>query len=155
MNEPRFAAAGDLPDVNVWLALAVKEHVHHDAAVSYWQRTAGAAGPLRYFCRVSSLGLVRLLMNPRVMSSKQLGMKEAWSLYRRFAELPGVRMLDEPSSAVDRELGAMASSSIPSRHFTDAYFAALAARARLRIVSFDRDFERFQNVNLLRLSVGA
>ena len=152
MNEPRYLAAGDLPDVNVWLALAVKEHVHHDAAVAYW-RTAEATGPLRYFCRVSSLGLVRLLMNPRVMSSKPLGMNAAWSLYRRFAELPGVRMLDEPSSAVDRELGTLASGSIPSHHFTDAYFAALAVCARLRIVSFDRDFERFRNVSLLRLGV--
>lgn len=31
MNEPRYAAAGGLPDVNVWLALAVKERVHHEA----------------------------------------------------------------------------------------------------------------------------
>ena len=30
------SAKGDLPDINVWLALAVQEHPHHAAARDYW-----------------------------------------------------------------------------------------------------------------------
>jgi toxin-antitoxin system PIN domain toxin len=155
MSEQVIATAGDLPDVNVWLALAVKEHVHHEAAVAYWRQAAEVASHWRYFCRVSSLSLVRLLAHPRVMANKELSLSAAWSVYRRFAELPGVRMLDEPAPAVDRQLGIFASRTLPSRHFTDAYFAALAACARLRVVTFDRDFERFAGVIVLRLSADA
>ena len=41
---------------------------------------------------------------------------------------------------------------LPPRLFTDAYFAALARRAGLRRVTFDRDFERFDRLALLRLA---
>jgi predicted nucleic acid-binding protein len=41
---------------------------------------------------------------------------------------------------------------LSSRLLTDAYFAALARRAGLRLVTFDGDFERFGQLPVLRLS---
>jgi len=55
---------GDLPDTNVWLALAAEEHPQHAAARAYWAGAhAGDGGdtPFLWFCRLTMLGMVRLL----------------------------------------------------------------------------------------------
>ena len=141
--------AGDLLDVNVWLALAIEEHLHHPAAAAYWAAHAGTA---RLFCRTSAMSLVRLLTHPRLMANKPLTLSKAWTLYSRFAALPGVALVSEPEG-LDADLGALVTPQLPPRLFTDAYFAALARRAGLRLVTFDRDFERFDRLVLLRLVV--
>ena len=142
---------GDLLDVNVWLALAIEEHPHHRAAAMYWTKQAGAA---RFFCRLSAMSMVRLLMHPQLMAGRPLNLPKAWAAYRSFASLPGVAMLGEPEG-VDAEVEALISPGLPSRLFTDAYFAALAGRARVRLVTFDKDFERFDHLDLLRLSASS
>ena len=83
-----LGAVGDLPDINVWLALSIKEHPHHDSAKAYWSDLSFAR---IWFCRVT-------------------------------------------------------------KHLTDAYLAAFAVCAGLRLVTFDKDFERFEGLRLLRLS---
>ncbi len=142
------SAAGDLLDVNVWLALAIEEHPHHSAAVGYWTSRAGEA---RFFCRLSAMSLVRLLTHPKLMADKALTLSRAWGLYHRFATLPGVAMLPDPEG-LDRDLEGLVIAKLPPRLFTDAYFAALARKAHVRLVTFDRDFERFDSVTLLRLT---
>jgi toxin-antitoxin system PIN domain toxin len=153
-RNPRVAAtttatAGDLLDVNVWLALAIEEHPHHRVATSYWAESAEA---VRFFCRLSAMSLVRLLMHPKLMADRPLPLPKAWGLYRSFAALPGVAMLQEPEQ-LDTDLGAFVARKLPARLFTDAYFAALAGLAQVRLVTFDRDFERFDRVSVLRLPV--
>ncbi len=142
---------GDLLDVNVWLALAIEEHPHHDIAVSYWNRQSAAA---RFFCRVSAMSLVRLLTHPKLMAEKPFTLAKAWAFYRSFAALPGVAMLSEPEG-IDADLEAMIMPKLPSRLFTDAYFAAMARRGHVRLVTFDKDFERFDRLAMLRLSTTA
>ena len=143
--------AGDLLDVNVWLALAIEEHPHHVAAASYWDRHAEAT---RLFCRLSAMSLVRLLTHPKVMADRPLTLGKAWALYRAFSALPGVAMLGEPDG-LDAELDALVTAKLPARLFTDAYFATLARSAQARLVTFDKDFERFDRLAMLRLSASA
>jgi len=151
---PRASVAGgdrgDLPDVNVWLALAVQEHPHHTAARRYW--ADGAAAKL-HFCRVTMLELVRLLTQRRLMGPAALDATAALAHYERFAALPEVGLAAEPadtSAALRRYVGA----GLPARLITDAYLAAFAAAGGFRLVTFDRDFERFEGLHLLRLSPG-
>ena len=95
-------ASGDLPDVNVWLALSFAAHPFHARATAYWQSACDANTPL-WFCRTTMSALVRLLSQPKVMGADVL--------------------------------------SLP---------AATAEAADLRMVTFDKDFERFK---LSRLEV--
>lgn len=149
---PRAVAAnghlGDLPDVNVWLALAVQEHPHHATARQYWAKEAAARV---HFCRVTMLGLVRLLTQPRLMGRAALDASVALAHYERFAALPEVGLAAEPADtgAVMRRF---AGGGLPARLITDAYLAAFAAAGGLRLVTFDRDFGRFDGLHLLRLS---
>jgi len=48
----------DLPDLNVWLALACPDHSHHHQALHYWEQQAAEQV---LFCTVTALGLVRLV----------------------------------------------------------------------------------------------
>ena len=141
---------GDLLDVNVWLALAIEEHPHHRTAAAYWDRHADTS---RFFCRLSAMSLVRLLTHPKLMGDMPLPLAKSWALYRSFAALPGVAMLTEPDG-LDAELDALVTPRLAARLFTDAYFAALARKSRLRLVTFDKDFERFEQLPMLRLAAG-
>lgn len=97
----------DLPDLNVWLALAATDHPHHRQALHYWEQQAS---PEVLFCTVTALGLIRLVSQPKLMGA-----------------------------------------AVPARLHTDAYLAALAIANGWRLVSFDRDFERFQGLHWLPL----
>ena len=56
-----------LPDVNVWVALAVDGHPHHAIAKRWFERLGQES---LLFCRVTEMGLLRLLTNEHVMSLK-------------------------------------------------------------------------------------
>jgi predicted nucleic acid-binding protein len=93
-SPPGGSLFGDLPDVNVWLAMAVKQHPHHEAAASYWMELAGRRV---WFCRVTMLGLVRLLSQPKVMGEQALTLTRALATYQRFAALPEIGLHAEPA----------------------------------------------------------
>jgi len=147
--------SGDLPDINVWLALAVQEHPHHQAALRYWATAQaegtpeGAAaaragsGSRLWFCRVTMLGLVRLLCQPKAVGPGALDTPAAWALYTRYRALPHIGLLREPEGCDDALRRLVGAGSLPPRLWTDAYLAALSLSAGLRLVTFDRDFERF------------
>jgi len=138
---------GDLPDVNVWLAMAVPQHPHHEAAADYWKELAGKR---IWFCRITMLGLVRLLAQPKVMGNQALTLPEALAAYHRFASLPEIGFHAEPANCA-AELERRLSADLPSRLLTDTYLAAFAESAGLRMVTFDKDFERFRGLDCLRL----
>ncbi len=153
MPEPRKRIAqdahvgDDLPDVNVWLALAVMQHPHHDAAAAYWKNLTGRS---IWFCRITMLGLVRLLSQPKVMGEQALSLTQAMAAYHQFAALPEVGLQAEPADCGD-QLQRFLSTDTPARLLTDAYLAAFAVSARMRMVTFDKDFDRFLGLDCLRL----
>ncbi len=60
-------------------------------------------------------------------------------------------MLPDPEG-VDELLAQWVRDGIVTpRLWTDAYLAAFAVAGNLRLVTFDKDFERFPGLNLLRL----
>lgn len=140
--------AGDLPDLNVWLALAVTEHPHHPAAQDYWQQQAAARV---WFCRITMLGLVRLLVQPKLMGEAALSLSDAFAAYRRFAALPEVGLYAEPAEC-EPVLAGLLGPDMPPRLWIDTYLAAFALSGGLRLVTFDKDFARFAGTSRLHLS---
>jgi toxin-antitoxin system PIN domain toxin len=154
---PRWGAAlaGDLPDLNVWLALVVAEHPHHATARRYWeqQQTAPALGTRLWFCRSTMLGLVRLLSQPRLMGEGALDLPSAWAVYQAPRQAEGVGFVpdEEAADPLLRRWLATGDSPLPARPWTDAWLAATAEAAGLRLVSFDADFARFPLTRRLHL----
>ncbi len=175
MNEVRDGLAGlpaawsrvrgDLPDVNVWLALAQPKHEHHALARSYWQTTLSQFAvetsqltqdqiePKMHFCRTTMLGMVRLLCNTSAAYGQNVSLNESFAMYERYVLLPQVGFIAETASTVDAMMSSMYNSwpQLPNRMSTDVYLAALAKVYRLRLVTFDRDFKRFELPELLLL----
>jgi uncharacterized protein len=144
---------GDLPDLNVWLALAVQEHPHHLIAREYWETVQNAPPPERnlWFCRVTMLGVVRLLCQPKVVGKGALNPSNAFALYQRFRSVPGVGLLPDPANCENTLLTMLGDQVLPARQWTDAYLAALAQSSGARLVSFDNDFLRFRLARCLIL----
>ena len=142
---------GDLPDVNVWLALSAPSHPHHEAAQSYWQQKEL---PRVWFNRVTMLALLRLLCQPKVMGPATVTLPRAAAVYERFMEMPEVGFLAEPAhceSLFTHLLAGIDGAAPLPRLITDMYLAAFAMAGGLRMVTFDRDFLRFDGLVVLRL----
>jgi uncharacterized protein len=138
----------DLLDINVWLTLVDKRHVQHEAASRYWEEQAAET---LAFCRVTSLGFLRLSTHARVLANP-LSPQEAWIIYRQFLAIPILRFLAEPAGLDDYFRALTCTSVFPHRLWTDAYLAAFCLAANCRLVSFDGDFQRFSGLSFLHLA---
>ena len=137
----------DLPDVNVWLSLVDENHAHHEKAVCYWQEQSA---PEIAFCRVTALAFLRLASHPKILS-RPLTYEESWDIYQRFRIEEQVGFIVD-SPEVDKVFMELSREPDFQHHlWTDCYLAALARFRNCRIVSFDKDFNRFPKLTLLHL----
>jgi uncharacterized protein len=134
-----------LPDVNVWIALTVAEHVHHGPAKQWFESPEQEQIA---FCRVTQMGFLRLLTNPRVMAGEALTPERAWNALdalcrdnRIFfsAEPPGIETIFRESTR--RRQGGV-------NFWTDAYLSAFASAAGFTLVTFDAGYARHKGVRL-------
>jgi uncharacterized protein len=124
-----------LPDVNVWLALASRRHVH-SVLCSRWLDTIQAEGA--FYCRVTQMGLLRLLTNHQVMGGDVLASRDAWRVYRAILSDERIGFAPEPF-ALEEQWRKLTSQDRPMpKLWTDAYLAAFARSAAMQFVTLDR-----------------
>ena len=131
---PFSADSGRLPDVNVWIAIAADRHEHHDLARQWFD---SAVAPV-CFCRVTQMGFLRLLTNPKVMGEDSLSPAGAIAVYRQLASDERVRFAPEPPNIESAWISLMSAREASGSTWTDAYLAAFALEAGFRLISFDR-----------------
>ncbi len=143
-----------LADVNVWLATLVAEHPHHEAAHRWWRTEVLPDADHVAFCRLTQLGLLRLLSSERVMGAQRMDHALAWTTCRNVAAQKNVDVLDEPAG-LDTHLANLCTRRGSSPSFwSDAYLAAFALAGRHRVATFDRGFRRFEDLHLILLTDG-
>jgi hypothetical protein len=124
-------------DINVWLALVWERHSQADEARNWFNESQDDQF---FFCRFTQLGLLRLLTTKAVMGAEVRSMAGAWEIYDECFADPRVAFLPEPTG-VDSALRALAKGRQPSpKVWGDAYLAAFAFKAGLKLVTFDRAF---------------
>ena len=130
-----------LADVNVWLAIAHQPHVHHAVTRDWFH----ALGPDQLFsCRLTQIGLLRLLTTSPVMGDQVKTQAEAWKTVDAFCRNARVQYLHEPSG-VTEVFRRLTGEPLPRRGaWSDAYIAAVAIQAGLTVSTFDRDFLRLE-----------
>ncbi|MFM8604373.1 MAG: TA system VapC family ribonuclease toxin [Cyanobium sp.] len=138
----------DLPDLNVWLALIWPGHIHHQHARRYWEQQAAEQV---LFCTVTALGLVRLVCQPKLMGTAVHTTAEASALLAALCQQTGVALAHPEHDGWEVFHQLLRNGELPARLCTDAYLAALAMANGWRLVSFDRDFERFAALERLAL----
>jgi hypothetical protein len=135
---PGFTTSFLFPDINVWVALTHGRHVHHLVAHD-WFETLGADIRL-CFCRVTQLGLLRLLTAEAVMGDEVLHQADAWRVYDRWFADDRVTFLEEPP-ALERRFRALTRGKQASpKAWADSYLSAFAETGQLTLVTFDRAF---------------
>jgi uncharacterized protein len=122
------------PDVNVWLALASHEHVHSAVARRWWNSHEGGMA----FCRISQLGLLRLLTTAAVMGNKPLSLDRSWQIYDELlADDRVVFVYDRPEIEVAFRARAVGRAASP-KVWGDAWMLAMANAAGGVLVTFDK-----------------
>jgi len=113
-----------LLDSNVLIALAVNEHVHHDAAIAWLASTDGLVAT----CPITQGALIRLLVRRGVRPDQalcQLGIIAAQPRHEFWPD--EVPFTDVALTGV-----------LGHRQVTDAYLAALARSRTGRLATFDQ-----------------
>ncbi len=138
-----------LVDVNVWLALLVKAHPHHRAALAWFsQRQPDTA----VCCRVVQLGLLRLLTNPSVMRDGVQTREQAWGVWDRLSVDERVVFSPDPPYLEIALRRFTNSKQTGHRQWTDAYLAAFAESGELEMVTFDKGFDVFSDLAITILN---
>lgn len=124
------------PDINVWVALTYEGHVHHRIAATWF---ATLKPDLRLvFCRLTQLGLLRLLTAEAVMGDEVMTQPQAWAAYDRWHQDPRVELVDEPLE-LEGSFRALTRLRQPAtKDWADSYLAAFARVGQLSLVTFDR-----------------
>lgn len=103
------------------------------------------------FCTVTALGLVRLVYQPKLMGAAVKTAVDASALLHAVCQQPGVSMASAEHAGWGVFDQLLCSGELPPRLCTDAYLAALAIANGWRLVSFNRNFERFEGLPRLAL----
>jgi toxin-antitoxin system PIN domain toxin len=140
-----------LPDINVWIALTVAEHVQHSVAKRWFDTTADDTVVL---CRVTQMGFLRLLTNVHVMAQDVFTAEQAWHLLEQLGQDDRVVFVPEPP-AIDQRWRAMTAGHKSGTNFwTDTYLAAFAQISDYTFVTFDRGFKKHKRLSMQLLTAG-
>jgi hypothetical protein len=135
-----------LPDVNVWLALVAERHVHNAEAARWFDSVRNQQVA---FCRVTQMGLLRLLTNRKVMGVDVQTMAKAWAAYERARVDARVLFLTEPYALESEWRRLTSARAVSTNTWTDTYLSAFAATAGLEFVTFDKKARRGSQGTLL------
>ena len=124
-----------LVDVGVWLAAVWGRHVHNSVAADWFSNEADGIA----FCRVTQMGLLRLLANPAIMGEDAIERSQAWRTYDQLWADERVVWADEPVEldAVWRAISARDDKS--HKLWTDDYLAAFAQASDAALITLDRE----------------
>lgn len=141
-----------LPDVNIWLALALSGHMHHRAACDWLDGQRERAGLC--FCRATQQGLVRLLTTAGVLAcygNPPLTNREAWEVYEHFLEDDRFTFANEPEGVEETWKSWAVRDTNSPKLWMDAYLAAFALRSGFQMVTTDKAFSRLTGLDVLVL----
>jgi toxin-antitoxin system PIN domain toxin len=140
-----------LCDSNVFLALALEAHPHHQRAVSWLE--SRPAGTRLYFCRATQTSFLRLLTISEWLKENVCTNDEAMAVYEELRSDARVGFLENEPAQVEKQWFDFARSGTPApKRWMDAYLAAFARTAKISFVTFDRGFADFPDLDVIILT---
>jgi toxin-antitoxin system PIN domain toxin len=129
-----------LPDVNVWFALVFNAHVHHSAALAWFN---GLTSEICHFCRLTQLSFLRLANNPKVFPKDAVAVAVAWHLYDSALGDQRVSFAIEPVGLESALRQLTGGRQFTPKLWNDAYLAAFAQAGGNEVVTFDQGFIQY------------
>jgi toxin-antitoxin system PIN domain toxin len=128
------STTSSFPDVNVWLAILLENHVHHGVAKAWWN----AAESTIAFTRFTQISVLRLLTTAALMDGKPLTMDQAWQALDKFFTDDRVVLAPEPPDAGARFRNIARGDTASPKLWADAWLLAFAEAAGGTVITFDR-----------------
>jgi len=97
-------------------------------------------------------GFLRLATNPKAFGTEAVTLADAWRMYDAFLGDPRVSFSVEPLNLEPLWRGYTQRQSFLPKVWNDAFLAAFASAASYRLVTFDKGFAQYTNVNCTILS---
>jgi toxin-antitoxin system PIN domain toxin len=122
--------------MNVWLALSWGSDRHSPTAWD-WFLSLKNEEPL--YCRITQVGLLRLLTTSAVMGDDCLTVRRAWGVYDQWLRDPRVDFRREPPEMDElfRHASAPFSTKAAPKALGDCYLLAISQGLQARLVTFD------------------
>lgn len=131
-------------DVNIWLPMVWDGHVAN-RRIKQWAEGRPEAFVI---CRVVQLALLRHLSNPGIMGDDVYTNLQGAEIITALCSQEGIIAHSDPLD-IDTLFPSLGESETPNRNrWTDAYLAAFAIAGDYELVTFDRDFSRYESRGL-------
>ena len=136
-----------LCDSNVFVAIAVGAHSHHQTASRWFEKRREE--DICYFCRATQNIFLRLVTTKQLMNEHVCTNEQAIELYRKLRTDARVGFMNQEPAGVEMLwLKYARITEVAPRRWMDAYLAAWAKAANMRFVTFDRGFKVFEGLDL-------
>ena len=123
-----------LPDVNVLLALAWNNHLHHDVAHRWFARDANEGWAT---CLLTQAGFVRLSLNPQVVGVS-IDCQAAVNLFQSLAAHPHHQFVETAPALTSAPFNELVPQIVGYRQITDAILLHLSRIHGMKLVTFDQ-----------------
>lgn len=135
-------------DVNVLVAAHMAGHPHHSTALR--ALTAALEADTVIIPDAVWSGFLRIVTNPRIFVQPAL-IDEAIAFTRAVCATENYRHLPGLTNTIGPFLDLVKQSAATAALVPDAYIAAIAQSHSCPVMTFDRDFRRFDGVELVEL----
>lgn len=149
------SAPASLFDANVWVGLTFTSHPSYPTAIAALEECATSSPAM--FCRATEQSFLRLASTPALLRQYHdsgLTNADIVRILQRLHALENIAVAKEPVQTRSLWLQLAGAPTASPKLWMDAYLAAFAIAAHLRLVTFDADFRRFQphglNLHLLQ-----
>jgi len=135
-----------LCDVNVLVALLHARHVYSARAVAWLEKQDQQGSVL--ICRVAQMGALRILTNRQWLKEEVMSAAEFWRGWEVLLSDDRFTLIHEPDTL--EMMWRKTTKPFPKGQIagTDAYFAAFATAIGHRLVTFDRGFRQYSQLDV-------
>ncbi len=136
-------------DANVLLSLARADHSHHPAALAWWEDSTSRGEPFTV-PDVMWVAFARLSTDRRIFSVPST-FQQAWAFAESMIGQPTYLRFGYDADILSEFTRLAREANATGNLTTDAYVAATASALGGAVVTFDRDFRRFDGVRVTEL----
>lgn len=140
-------------DANVVIALFRQDQPTHDSAAKWWQQTS-ESGETFTVPDVIWVAFVRIVTRQRLFPVVAT-FEEAWAFAEALMAQPTYLGFAASPRTLEEFARLVTEVSARGNMVTDAYIAACAATYGATVVTFDRDFRKFDGLRVRELAVAS
>jgi hypothetical protein len=135
-----------LPDINFLIYAYREDTTKHKIALKELEQIAKKNIPL-VLSSVITTGFIRITTNPRIYS-KPSSLSKAFQFINFLTTFPNFRWIEASDNHWNLFKELTKESGLSGSKLTDVLIASIAKENGCEIITFDKDFKRFDNLNI-------